>query len=94
MAKKLFVASLPWSFDNAKLGDLFSQTGVVVSSQVIMDRDSGRSKGFGFVEMATEEEAQNAINTLHGSDCEGRKLVVNIAKPQAPRDNSYNNRRS
>lgn len=80
--KKLFVGSLPWEVDDAKLAEIFSQVGTVVSAQVIKDRDSGRSKGYGFVEMSTEEEAQKAVQTLNGSDVEGRQIVVNIARPR------------
>lgn len=80
---KLFVGSLPWSTDDAKLNELFSQAGTVVSAMVIKDRATGRSKGFGFVEMSTPEEAQAAIDKLNGSDVEGRKIVVNIARPKS-----------
>lgn len=79
---KLFVGSLPWAVDDAKLAEIFSQAGKVVSAQVIKDRDSGRSKGYGFVEMSSEEEAQNAVKNLNGTDIEGRKIVVNIARPR------------
>ena len=82
MAKKLFVGSLPWAVDDAKLAQLFSQAGTVVSAQVIKDRDTGRSRGFGFVEMSSDEEADNAVNNLNGSDMEGRKIVVNVARPR------------
>lgn len=82
MAKKLFVGSLPWSVDDQKLGDLFSQAGTVVSAMVLKDRDTGRSRGFGFVEMSSDEEADKAIEMLNGSDIEGRKIVVNEAKPR------------
>ncbi|QQG43328.1 MAG: RNA-binding protein [Candidatus Daviesbacteria bacterium] len=80
--KKLFVGSLPWEVDDNKLAEIFSQAGTVVSAQVIKDRDSGRSKGYGFVEMSTEEEAQKAVQTLNGSDVSGRQIVVNIARPR------------
>jgi len=83
--KKLFVGSLPWAVDDAKLAELFAQAGNVVSAQVVKDRDTGRSRGFGFVEMSTEEEAQNAVKNLNGTDVEGRKIVVNIAKPREDR---------
>jgi len=83
--KKLFVGSLPWSVDDARLTEIFSQAGTVVSAQVIKDRDTGRSRGFGFIEMSTDEEAQNAVNNLNGSDIEGRKIVVNIARPREDR---------
>lgn len=83
--KKLFVGSLPWAVDDAKLAELFAQAGNVVSAQVVKDRDTGRSRGFGFVEMSTEEEAQNAVKNLNGLDIEGRKIVVNIARPREDR---------
>ena len=82
MNKKLFVGSLPWGVDDAQLAQMFSQAGTVVSAQVVKDRDTGRSRGFGFVEMSTEEEAQNAVNNLNGTDVDGRKIVVNIARPR------------
>ncbi len=81
MAKKLFVGSLPWAVDDAKLAEIFSQAGTVVSAKVIKDRETGRSRGFGFVEMSTDEEADNAVKNLNGSDMEGRKIVVNEARP-------------
>lgn len=83
--KKLFVGSLPWSVDDAGLAQIFSQAGTVVSAQVVKDRDTGRSRGFGFVEMSTDEEAQNAVANLNGTDVEGRKIVVNIARPREDR---------
>ena len=83
--KKLFVGSLPWSVDDAGLAQIFSQAGNVVSAQVVKDRDTGRSRGFGFVEMSTDEEAQAAVTNLNGSDVEGRKIVVNIARPREDR---------
>ena len=78
--RKLFCASLPWSTDDQTLGQLFEQAGKVVSAQVVKDRDTGRSKGFGFVEMSTEEEAQNAVKNLNNSELDGRKIVVKIAE--------------
>lgn len=81
MVKKLFVGSLPWAVDDAKLAEIFSQAGTVVSAKVIKDRETGRSRGFGFVEMSTDEEADNAVKNLNGSDMEGRKIVVNEARP-------------
>jgi len=84
-SKKLFVGSLPWGVDDAQLGQMFSQAGTVVSAQVIQDRNTGRSRGFGFVEMSTEEEAQAAVQNLNGSEVDGRKIVVNIAKPREDR---------
>ena len=83
--RKLFVGSLPWAIDDQKLGELFSQAGNVVSAQIVKDRETGRSRGFGFVEMSTDEEAQNAVKILNGMDVEGRKIVVNIARPREDR---------
>lgn len=85
MNNKLFVGSLPWAIDNAQLEQLFSQYGKVISAQVLKDRETGRSRGFGFVEMSSDEEAQKAIEALNGSDMEGRKIVVNVARPRADR---------
>lgn len=85
MDKRLFVAGLPFSFNDQTLGDLFSQYGKVESSTVIIDRETGRSKGFGFVEMSTPEEATEAIAKLNNSDVEGRKIVVNVARPREER---------
>ena len=81
----MFVGSLPWSIDDAGLAQLFSQAGNVVSAQVVKDRDTGRSRGFGFVEMSTDEEANAAVANLNGTDVEGRKIVVNIARPREDR---------
>ncbi len=85
MAKKLYVGSLSYNTNDDGLRDAFSQAGNVVSANVIMDRQSGRSKGFGFVEMATDEEAQAAIDMWNGKELDGRKLVVNEARPLEPR---------
>lgn len=82
MAKKLFVGSLPWGVDDAQLNQIFAQAGTVVSAQVVKDRDTGRSRGFGFVEMSNDEEADNAVKNLNGSDVDGRKIVVNEARPR------------
>lgn len=86
MATKLFVGSLAWATTDDSLKQFFSQAGTVVSARVIMDRATGRSKGFGFVEMSTDEEAQKAIQ-LAGQDLDGRPVVVNEARPMEPRDN-------
>lgn len=82
MTKRLYVGNLPYSMTDAKLEELFSQYGTVVSAQVIMDRDTGRSKGFGFVEMAGDEEAQAAIDGLNQQAIDGRPLTVNEARPK------------
>ncbi len=87
MGKKLYVGNLSYSLDSEGLQSLFTQYGNVESANVITDRDSGRSKGFGFVEMSTDEEANSAIEKLNGSEVEGRKVTVSEAKPQAPRTN-------
>lgn len=80
--KKLFVGSLPWAVDDQKLNELFSQFGKVVSAVVLMDKMTGRSRGFGFVEMEVDSEADAAIEKLNGSDMDGRKIVVNEARPR------------
>ncbi len=85
MGKKLYVGNLPYNTQDADLEQLFGQQGTVESAQVIMDRMSGRSKGFGFVEMSTDEEAQGAIAALNGQDFGGRALTVNEAKPREDR---------
>ena len=87
MSKKLYVGNLPYSANDQSLGDSFAECGTVQSSKVIMDRDSGRSKGFGFIEMSTPEEAQEAIKRFNGAEWEGRLMNVSEAKPQAPREN-------
>lgn len=80
--KKLFVGSLPWAIDDQKLGEMFSQFGQVATATVVKDRNTGRSRGFGFVEMTNDAEADAAIAALNGSDMEGRKIVVNEARPR------------
>ncbi len=87
MATKLFVGSLAWGVTDDQLNQHFSQAGQVVSATVIIDKMSGRSKGFGFVEMATEEDAKKAIEMFNGQDLAGRTIVVNEARPMVPRDN-------
>lgn len=85
MGKKLYVGNLPFSATDQVLVDTFSQCGTVESAKIIIDRDTGRSKGFGFVEMSTDAEAQDAITKFNGADYDGRALTVNEAKPMAPR---------
>ena len=80
MNKKLFIGNLPFAITAESLKEIFGQHGSVVSANVIIDRVSGRSKGFGFVEMGTEEEAQAAMNALNGTEMEGRKVAVSEAK--------------
>ena len=87
MGKKLYVGNLSYSTTDQVLQDLFSQCGTVESARIITDRDSGRSKGFGFVEMSSDNEAQTAISKFDGQQFEGRAMTVNEAKPQAPREN-------
>ena len=82
---KLYVGNLAYSIGDADLQTTFEEYGTVDSAVVIMDRDSGRSKGFGFVEMADRDEGQNAIDSLNGQELDGRKLVVNEARPKASR---------
>ncbi len=85
MANKLFVGSLAWSATDDDLAKFFSSVGTVVSAKVIVDRDTNRSKGFGFVEMSSDAEAQAAIDKLNGQDLSGRPVAVSEARPQAPR---------
>lgn len=85
MSSKIYVGGLPYATTDAQLQDLFSQHGQVESARVITDKFTGRSRGFGFVEMASSEEAQKAIQALNGTDFEGRNLTVNEARPQERR---------
>jgi RNA recognition motif-containing protein len=87
MGNKLFVGNLSFSVSDQTLADTFSQCGTVQSAKVITDRETGRSKGFGFVEMASDSEAQAAIQRFNGAEENGRAMTVNIAKPMAPREN-------
>ena len=87
MSKKLYVGNLPYSATDQSLAEQFAACGNVQSAKVIMDRDSGRSKGFGFVEMSTDAEATNAISQFHGFQMDGRAMNVSEAKPPAPREN-------
>lgn len=82
MGKNLYVGNLSFDFDDAMLEQLFTEHGTVDSAKVIMDRDTGRSKGFGFVEMSNDDEAQSAISALDGKECGGRNIKVNEAKPR------------
>lgn len=85
MATKLYVGNLPYGVTDSDLANLFGQHGTVQSAQVIMDRDTGRSKGFGFVEMNSAAEAQAAIDALNGQEFNGRSLTVNEARPREER---------
>ena len=86
MGKKVYVGNLSYGMDDQSLADLFSQFGTVDSARVVMDRDTGRSKGFAFVEMGSDSEAATAIEKLNGTEQMGRSLNVSEAKPMAPRD--------
>ncbi|MCA9728104.1 MAG: RNA-binding protein [Candidatus Eisenbacteria bacterium] len=85
MGTKLYVGNLSYNVNNSELEELFASFGAVRSAQVVMDRDTGRSKGFGFVEFNTEEEAEAAISALNGRDFKGRNLTVNEARPREDR---------
>jgi len=85
MSQKLYVGGLAYSTTQDSLGSLFAQAGQVVSASIIMDKMSGRSRGFGFVEMSSDEEAQKAIEMFNGQEFEGRTLTVNEARPQGDR---------
>lgn len=87
MATKLFVGSLAYAVTDDQLQDFFAAAGNVVSAKVIVDRDTNRSKGFGFVEMGSEEEAKAAVDQLNGKELEGREIAVSEARPQQPREN-------
>jgi RNA recognition motif-containing protein len=82
MGSKLYVGNLPYSVGDSDLESMFTAYGTVRSAQVIQDRDTGQSKGFGFVEMGSDEEAQAAINALNGKDMNGRSVTVNEARPK------------
>src|SRR5687768_10841474 len=88
MGSKLYVGNLSYNVSSSDLEQLFSQHGTVNSAEVIQDRDTGRSKGFGFVQMGSDEEAQAAITALHGQEHDGRALTVNEAKPREERPRS------
>ena len=85
---KIYVGNLPFSATEQSIEQLFAASGNVVSAKIIVDRDTGRSKGFAFVEMSSPEEMAHAIKTLNGQDNGGRPMTVSEAKPQAPRDNN------
>ena len=88
MSTKIYVGNLSYEADNASLDQMFKPYGTVSSAQVIMDRESGRSKGFGFVEMGTSAEATAAIGALNGTEINGRAVTVNEAKPREDRPRS------
>ncbi|MBM3632158.1 MAG: RNA-binding protein [Alphaproteobacteria bacterium] len=87
MSKKLYVSNLAFAMSDSTLEELFGSVGQVVSAKVITDRDTGRSKGFGFVEMSTDQEATDAIEKLNGTEVLGRAIGVSEARPQQPREN-------
>lgn len=91
MATKLFVGSLSWGVNDDQLKDFFSEAGTVVSAKVITDRDTNRSKGFGFVEMSSDEEAKAAVEKLNNKELDGRAINVSEARPreERPRENRY-----
>jgi len=86
MGKKLYVGNLPFSATDESLQEMFAQSGSVTSAKIIMDRDTGRSKGFGFVEMSSDEEASDAIQKLNGQSVGGRAITVAEARPVTPRE--------
>jgi cold-inducible RNA-binding protein len=86
MATKIFVGSLAYTATDDDLNQFFAEAGTVVSAKVIMDRETNRSKGFGFVEMANDDEAKAAIDSLNGKDLGGRPVALSEARPQAPRE--------
>ena len=95
MANKLYVGGVSYSITDDGLRDAFAQAGTVVSASIITDRMSGRSKGFGFVEMSSDEEAQKAIDLWNGKELDGRRLTVNVARPKEERparSGGFNNR--
>lgn len=94
MENKLYVGNLPYSATDDSLRDSFAPYGTVVSASVITDHETGRSKGFGFVEMSTQQEAQAAIKGLDGTDMEGRAIKVNLARPRTDDDRRSSRPRS
>jgi len=86
MGTKLYVGNLPYNITEDRLQQHFSQQGSVVSARIITDKFTDKSKGFGFVEMSSDQEASQAISALNGTDFEGRTIVVSEARPQAPRE--------
>lgn len=85
MSTKLYVGNLEWTIDDDKLNEIFSEIGKVVSARVLSDRETGRSRGFGFVEFETEEDAKKAIEKLNGVDFNKRNIIVNEARPEGSR---------
>ncbi len=87
MGKKIYVGNLSFNMDDQQLSDLFANFGTVESAKIVTDRDTGRSKGFAFIEMSSENEANEAISKLNGTEQLGRSMNVSEAKPMAPREN-------
>ncbi len=94
MGNKIYVGNLPFSANSDSLNELFAKFGTVTSAKIVTDRDTGRSKGFGFVEMSDASEADAAIEKLNGSDFGGRSLTVNEARPMEPRTGGFGGGRS
>ena len=92
MGRKLYVGNLPFSVTESALSEKFAGSGTVESCKLIIDRDTGQSKGFGFIEMGSDSEAQAAIDSLNGTDFDGRPMKVNEAKPQEKRSGGGGNR--
>ena len=92
MGSKIYVGGLPYATTDAQLQEIFSAHGTVESARVITDKFTGRSRGFGFVEMASSEDAQKAIQALNGTDLDGRNLTVNEARPQEKRSGGFGDR--
>jgi len=93
MSSKLYVGNLSFNTTTQDLETMFGESGMVESTNIIEDRETGRSRGFGFVEMSSKEEAQNAISSLNGKEVDGRALTVNEAKPQEDRGGNRGNNR-
>jgi len=89
MATKLFVGSLSWNVNDDQLKDFFAAAGTVVSASVIVDRDTNRSKGFGFVEMSSDDEAKAAVDQLNNKELDGRAIVVSEARPREDKPRSF-----
>jgi len=94
MAKKLFVGGLSWDTTDASLRKAFALYGEITEAKVISDRDTGRSRGFGFVTFARDEDAKNAISKMNGASLEGRNIIVNEAKEKSPREDGHGGGRS
>jgi RNA recognition motif-containing protein len=96
MNKRLFVGNLAWTITKDQLNSIFGEAGKVISANIILDRETGRSRGFGFVEMETEDEAYKALQTLNNKEIEGRKIIVNEALPEkrnsTPQNNGFSGR--